>query len=285
MKSITIPIMPLGPGSQVEEEVLEYINMPKEMYTYAPPILPEPEDVANLTAAHDALRSIVAALQMANAGGKPAPVSMLNLDRDNLHLVNQVLGEGEVSARVLGETELKVQESVFAGVWRVIETLGDRIVSDHIEVGAIPARLLDRARAIAAPIRSIAIPEQFPPGVMNASALLTELNDQIDSWKHGMLPHVINLTLLPLSQEDVVFLDQSIGLGNVVILSRGYGNCRVSSTQVPNCWRVTYYNSQDAIILNTIEIVDIPDVACAAKEDLEDSLERLEEVLQWVITQ
>lgn len=285
MKSITIPIMPLGPGSQVEEEVLEYINMPKEMYTYAPPILPEPEDVANLTAAHDALRSIVAALQVANAGGKPAPVSMLNLDRDNLHLVNQVLGEGEVSARVLGETELKVQESVFAGVWRVIETLGDRIVSDHIEVGAIPARLLDRARAIAAPIRSIVIPEQFPPGVMNASALLTELNDQIGSWKHGMLPHVINLTLLPLSQEDVVFLDQSIGLGNVVILSRGYGNCRVSSTQVPNCWRVTYYNSQDAIILNTIEIVDIPDVACAAKEDLEDSLERLEEVLQWVITQ
>ncbi|WP_424194943.1 hydrogenase expression/formation protein [Ampullimonas aquatilis] len=285
MKSITIPIMPLGPGSQVEEEVLEYINMPKEMYTYAPPILPEPEDVANLTAAHDALRSIVTALQVANAGGRPAPVSMLNLDRDNLHLVNQVLGEGEVSARVLGETELKVQESVFAGVWRVIETLGEQIVSDHIEIGAIPMRLLDRARAIAAPIRRIAIPEQFPPGVMNASALLTELNDQIGSWKHGMLPHVINLTLLPLSQEDVVFLDQSIGLGNVVILSRGYGNCRVSSTQIPNCWRVTYYNSQDAIILNTIEIVDIPDVACAAKEDLEDSLERLEEVLQWVVTQ
>ncbi|MFX8942001.1 hydrogenase expression/formation C-terminal domain-containing protein, partial [Acinetobacter baumannii] len=95
--------------------------------------LPEPEDVANLTAAHDALRSIVTALQVANAGGRPAPVSMLNLDRDNLHLVNQVLGEGEVSARVLGETELKVQESVFAGVWRVIDTLGEQIVSDHIE--------------------------------------------------------------------------------------------------------------------------------------------------------
>lgn len=47
-------------------------------------------------------------------------------------------------------------------------------------------------------------------------------------------------------------------------------------------WWVQYFNSQDALILNTLEIVDVPEVACAAAEDLEDSAEWLTEVLEWI---
>ena len=36
------------------------------------------------------------------------------------------------------------------------------------------------------------------------------------------------------------------------------------------------------MILNSVEVCAIPEVACAAREDLEDSAERLAEVLQWV---
>jgi hydrogenase-1 operon protein HyaF len=45
---------------------------------------------------------------------------------------------------------------------------------------------------------------------------------------------------------------------------------------------VVYYNSQDTVILNAVEVTDMPDVACAAPEDLLDSLERLQEVIEWV---
>jgi hydrogenase-1 operon protein HyaF len=45
-------------------------------------------------------------------------------------------------------------------------------------------------------------------------------------------------------------------------------------------WWVKYYNSEDALILNSIEIVDVPEVACAAVEDLADSAERLAEILE-----
>jgi hydrogenase-1 operon protein HyaF len=31
-----------------------------------------------------------------------------------------------------------------------------------------------------------------------------------------------------------------------------------------------------------VEVTDMPDVACAAPEDLRDSLERLQEVIVWV---
>jgi hydrogenase-1 operon protein HyaF len=45
---------------------------------------------------------------------------------------------------------------------------------------------------------------------------------------------------------------------------------------------VTYFNSQDMIILDTLEVGDVPEVACAARQDLEASAERLQEMLQWV---
>jgi hydrogenase-1 operon protein HyaF len=51
---------------------------------------------------------------------------------------------------------------------------------------------------------------------------------------------------------------------------------------VPNTWRVVYYNSMDTVILNSVEVTDMPDVACAAPEDLVDSTERITEVLKWV---
>lgn len=282
MKAFPIPVVALGPGSQTEEVELEYITMPKGMETYHPPVLPEPEDVASLTQGKTTLHAIVDAVGTWLGGRQPAPIELQGMTAGDLALVNQVLGEGEVSARVEGEVSVLVQESVFAGVWRCIARRGEQVVSDTIEVGPVPGVLVDAARGNARPKGPIALPGELPMGVMNAPAIITELNDQIGRWQAGMPAHVVNLTLLPLSPQDVGFLDAQLGTGSVLVLSRGYGNCRVTSTGVQNCWRVVYYNSQDAIILNTVEIVDIPEVACAAREDLADSHERLTEVLQWV---
>lgn len=282
MKPFPIPVVPIGPGSQVEEVELDYMQMPQGMHTYSAPVLPEPEQIAALADAHRVLRSSLAALETSLSGKQPEVIALDGLDAANLALINQVLGEGEVSARAEGDNAMLIQESVFAGVWRVVCKQGEQVMSDGIHVGAIPDGLIDAARRGASDVAAIDVPSQLPPGVMNAPSIIAELNEQIVSWHPGMLAHVINLTLLPLSPQDIEFLDTQLGNGNVLILSRGYGNCRISSTRVPNCWRVVYYNSQDAIILNTIEIIDIPEVACAAREDLADSHERLMEVLQWV---
>ena len=93
---------------------------------------------------------------------------------------------------------------------------------------------------------------------------------------------MLNLTLLPLTPDDSLWLQGRLGEGRVVILSRGYGNCRIVDTQLPRTWRVTYFNAQDMIILDTLEVGSVPEVACAAQQDLEDSAERLAEVLEWV---
>ena len=76
---------------------------------------------------------------------------------------------------------------------------------------------------------------------------------------------------------DLAWLVEVLGVGPTVILSRGYGNCRITATALANTWWVQYFNSADTLILNTIEVTDLPDVAPAAADDFADSIERLAE--------
>ena len=66
------------------------------------------------------------------------------------------------------------------------------------------------------------------------------------------------------------------------MISRGFGNCHVTSTGTRHAWRVQYFNSMQTLILNTLEIVELPEAAIAAPEDLVDSRERLAELVQWM---
>jgi len=85
---------------------------------------------------------------------------------------------------------------------------------------------------------------------------------------------------LPCTDEDMEYLVATLGSGPAVILSRGYGNCRITSTGTRNIWWVQYFNSQDTLILNSLEVSQVPEVACAASEDIEDSKNRLDEILE-----
>jgi hydrogenase-1 operon protein HyaF len=171
----------------------------------------------------------------------------------------------------------------------VIETLDDGRVRDTLEASSVPRVLLgaaqDDGRCPPAPSAPGAA---LPEGVLNAPLLIAEIEDQWQRWPQRAAaerrpqPHVVNLTLLPMSPQDIGWLDMVLGTGRVLILSRGYGNCRVTNTRRPHTWRVVYYNSQDTVILNTVEVCQLPDVVGAAPEDLADSHERLAEVLQWL---
>ncbi len=77
-------------------------------------------------------------------------------------------------------------------------------------------------------------------------------------------------------------LEQALPGGQVAMISRGFGNCHITSTALRDVWRVQYFNSMKTLILNTIEIVDVPAVALAAPEDLADSLERLRDLVGWI---
>jgi hydrogenase-1 operon protein HyaF len=282
-KPIPIPVVAaVGPGSQPEDEALDYLVMPQGMATFQPPLLPEPEDLAGHDGALAVLRAACAALRSAADGGDGAVLALDALNDADRKLLNQVLGEGEVSAQLLddeGRPQVRIQESVFAGLWRVLDARGHVHLKDTLEIGAIPRCVAETAALDGA---TPPPPIDTPAGVMNAPSLLHELADHWRDWRAGQPAHVVNLSLLPLAPQDLAHLDAVLGSGRVVVLSRGYGNCRVGSTRLPHTWRVVYYNSQDAVILHSIEVGAVPEVACAAREDLADSAERLHEVLQWI---
>ncbi|MDR2155570.1 MAG: hydrogenase expression/formation protein [Burkholderiaceae bacterium] len=285
LKPFPIPVVALGAGVQIEDEQLDYLPMPKDMDTYRPPVLPEPQDIAGHTAAQEALHAVLELLDHAADGEPGGQISLQALSAGDRDLINQVLAEGEASAIVQDEAQphlqTRIQESVFAGVWRVTRWDGETLLDDAIEVGPIPALL----RQVAA--EDVCPPPRWqgalPPNVQNAPLLVDEIRDHARHWRPGQPPHVVNLSLLPVSPEDIAFLDHELGTGRVLLLSRGYGNCRITNTRLPNCWRVVYYNSMDTVILNTVEVVDMPEVAMAAREDLRDSHNRLFDVAGYLV--
>jgi hydrogenase-1 operon protein HyaF len=152
-------------------------------------------------------------------------------------------------------------------------------VRDRLMACPIPPLVTHAARAAAAPRpRTV----EVPAGAMNSPALLREIDQQVTGRRNGAAAHVVNLTLLPLTPADHDLLEQAIAPGPVAIISRGFGSCRVSSTTVRDVWRVQYFNSMQTMILNTLEVVEIPEVALAAPEDLADSRDRLGELVDWM---
>jgi hydrogenase-1 operon protein HyaF len=277
-----IPLTVVGPGSQPEEEDgsrLEYISLPKEMGSYRAPDIPEPEQVLHLHGAKAACDWIDRALAEYRIGGGARIADISSLDAENRDLVNQILGEGEVSLKYNeGHLQVRMQESVLAGIWRTFYFDHEgHITRDLIEVCDVP--VLARRAPDAAKASGLAR-TSAPEGVMNALPLLSELQDHVAGWRAGSLARVINLTLLPLSEGDILFLGETLGTGPVETLSRGYGDCKITSTAFPGIWWVRYTNSMGTLILNTLETTDIPAVACAAQEDLDDSRRRFRELLE-----
>ena len=283
MTEIHIPIASIGVGSQPESEdgkTLEFIPMPHEMSVFEVSNMPEPEDVANLQEGMQALRLVRDALKKYKMSDELTMIDITDLDEQNRAWVNTMLGHGEVSVIYQGGTRTEIQESVFAGVWRIIYLDADRnIIKDFIEISSVP-ELVKNSSFIKAKTKLEYDPNNLPERVMNAPALITELNDKVATWKEGDEPHVINFSLLPQTEEDLVFLDKLLGSGPVVILSRGYGNCRIACTETQNVWWVKYFNSEDKLILDTLEISTVPEVACAAEEDIRDSYDRFVEVME-----
>ena len=277
-----IPVVNIfGPGSQPEETEgqLEYMPMPADMQTFAAPILPEPEELDDVSKGLELLNQVKEALVQYQQQGDEAIFDLTDLSRADIHLINQMLGMGEVSIIVDTLAPMEIQESILAGVWRIHHLdANKKVIKDCIEVASIPSCVYTLAFADAQ--SEIDTNTDNIAGLINSPSLLVELNDKVVNYNEQEPVHVVNLSLLPISPDDLNLLGARLGVGPITILSRGYGNCRIGSTACKSVWWIKYFNSEDALILNTIEVTNMPDVAVASAEDIADSAHRLAEILQ-----
>lgn len=274
MANFHLPPQGFGPGSQGTGEELDFMPLPSGMRTYAPHV-PEVDPGAAPPEALALLSAIADACDLVASDGQVRSVDVAGLSAAARALLAETLGQGEVAMKLRGVPAIAVQESVFAGVWVLA---GEGV--DRVEIAPYPALALSRAHV---PHRPALGAGAFRGAqVVNAPALLAELEDKSARWQAGDGVHTINLSLLPHTEEDLIWLAEATGEGAVTVLSRGYGNCRVTATALPHVWRVQFYNSTDALILDTYEVSAMPEVVAAAPEDLTDSADRIREVLEAI---
>lgn len=224
----------------------------------------------------DAVKGVVGniftALQRARADGDSIVLDCAALDANDRRMLADILGEGEVEI-VAGETQ--IIESTLTGVWQIAAN-GDGVI-DRIEVGAVPRIVRELNLALA--VQPVPLPDPLPDGIMNGPPVIAEAAGHAREWQTGMPNHIINFTLMPMSAADGALIAQCLGQAPLVILSQGYGAARVLSTAVRHIWAVQYLNASGKIILDTLEIGDVPTAVLAAKEDFADSAKRLSEII------
>lgn len=253
-EGLNVPAMPGGVAS---------------WHSHAPRVTSD-EDLARMVEAKAALVALLDAAKAYADGGPAVRVDISHLDAASLDVVDQILGQGEVQS-VVGE--VRVQEAVMPGLWR----LHDGGSFHALEVGDIPAMVRE---AVAALPTGLALPDALPEGAMNVAPVLVEIADAMTLVRPGAKEREINLTLLPMTPVDLNVLADVLGTGGLTILSRGYGNCRITACSARGVWRVSYFNSDDSMILDVVEVGDVPEAALAAREDVADAAERLEQVIE-----
>jgi len=284
MKEFPIPIRAVGPGSQPDDEdaELDVMPMPRGMNTFEMPRVPEKVDGVALAASRDLLARLLAELRAWHPEReRQGPrLGLDGIDAAVLDATNQALGEGEVSIQLAGERRFRIQETVFTGLWRCLELDADgQLLHDWLEAAPVPALVGEAAHAASAPaLAKVA----WPPGAMNSPALVAEIAGRLADRTPAARAHVVNLTLLPMTPDDHAVLERALPVGPVAIMSRGFGNCRITSTGTRDVWRVQYFNSMNTLILNTIEVVEMPEVVLASAQDLVDTRKRLAELVDWM---
>lgn len=225
----------------------------------------------------DLLAELEAALQAQQDGDPGRQFDVTGCTADELRLLGEVLGEGEVCATAVlpGGVVAQVQESVLAGLWRVrFEGAAGQRLADYVEVAAIP-EVVRQAASLAAPVL---VPGPPPEGAMNVMPLLAEIAGRMANWQPGVPSHVLNFSLLPMTPADMAHLQSCLGTGAVALAAGGYGSCRVLATGARHVWSVQYSNAGGEVVLDTLEIGDVPAAVLAAGEDFQDSAERLREI-------
>ena len=239
--------------------------------------------VARCPGAAALLPQLADALQSQQVAAPGRLFDITDYAKDDLELIGQVLGQGEVTgvAALPDGVIAQIQEASVAGLWRVrfLDASG-RLGADYLEIGAIP-EIVRRAAALTADQLLFGA---APAGAMNVMPLLAEISARMSVYEPGAASHTVNFSLLPFSEVDMTFLQQVLGEGPVQLMSHGYGACKITATGARHVWSVQFFNATDAIILDTLEIGDVPAAACAAEEDFRDSAERLREIHEAYFT-
>src|SRR6187431_23953 len=135
------PKVPEGAPAESADQ-LRLIGMPTGLVRSARQLPAEEELTA---AARAVVNEVIADLQRRTSkpDAPPTRVSLNGLGEDEKAAIADILGEGDVWAKVgLDGAYWRVVESVMAGIWRIESSTADGTQGEWIEIGPVPAPIL-----------------------------------------------------------------------------------------------------------------------------------------------
>lgn len=109
----------------------------------------------------------------------------------------------------------------------------------------------------------------------NAHALLHEIADLLQQLLAKDEPSHIDLQALPLSNDDLELLAETLGEGGVNAEVLEPGITRITSSGIPGVWWVVQLDESEQVIGKFIEINYCPEALIAPTEDIRDGREAL----------
>jgi hydrogenase-1 operon protein HyaF len=104
-----------------------------------------------------------------------------------------------------------------------------------------------------------------------AQALLRELADHLESIAQEGGRHVVELTNLPITPQDIILLDRMLGTGEVTATVHASGDTEIRETHFPGLWWVRYLGSEGNLITQQLEIAATPLILEAHADDMRAS--------------
>jgi hydrogenase-1 operon protein HyaF len=109
----------------------------------------------------------------------------------------------------------------------------------------------------------------------NARALLRELENHLQRLIETGETARIDLGSLPLNSADYELLEQVLGHGEVIATVDSLGVSEISDTEIPGIWRIEYYNSEEVLVAEYIEVTRCPELLQTPLEEMRDGLSAL----------
>ena len=113
----------------------------------------------------------------------------------------------------------------------------------------------------------------------NARALLRELENHLQHLIETGETARIDLGALPLNSAGYELLEQVLGHGEVIASVDSLGVSEISDTTIPGIWRIEYYNSEEVLMAEFIEVTRCPELLQTPLGEIRDGLSKLHEAM------
>lgn len=297
----TIPVKTIlssgGYASKITGRKPKLFKLPVANGTFLYPEAPYLRDKNGIKDGLLLLKDIHHALVMFNEESKYNQFELSALNTLSREFIDEIFEKGHIKATVQlnsGDIDhIEVHQSIMAGVWRIkhLNHLG-KIGADYLEIATFPSAILSKCRALKnkqpddksintsldtspeEPARE-QLTSRLPLDALlqdsnsfDKHALIAELNLRGEQFSATDEPFVINLSASCIDEDMLTALEAQLDIDEVTMLSTTYGNCMINATSAINTWWVKYFDADDRVILNTLEVVDIPSIAKASYQDI-----------------